>query len=253
MANDVRTRPTTPGVPPERPRRTWPDRIAAILPGAFLAVVFGFFFITKTSEAWTATKSVRAMLVIGGIVVGWVVLAWLLRRFVRWVWIRAAILSAIAVAIAVVLIRPYYVDVRDDTKLVKGPVQDAFAGGATCARRYCAHSDGTRARQHGPTPRYRPLGERRGRPHPPGRRVLRGAVLELRHRRQPGPDRLRPRGREPDQAREGPSWAVSGATSAPTPTTPCRRGTSRGRAGPCSCGAGPLPCRSPTPRRLRRD
>jgi len=125
MASEVRTRPMTPGVPPERPRRTWPDRIAAVLPGAFLAGVFGFFFITKTSEAWTATKSVRAMLVIGGIVVGWVVLAWLLRRFVRWVWIRAAILSAIAVAIAVVLIRPYYVDVRDDTKLVKGPVQDA--------------------------------------------------------------------------------------------------------------------------------
>jgi hypothetical protein len=125
MASDVRTRPTTPGVPPERPRRTWPDRIAAVLPGAFLAVVFAFFFITKTSEAWTAAKSVRAMLVIGGIVVGWVVLAWLLRRFVRWVWIRSAILSAIAVAIAVVLVRPYYVDVRDDTKLVKGPVQDA--------------------------------------------------------------------------------------------------------------------------------
>lgn len=125
MASDVRTKPMSPGVPPERPRRPWPDRIAAALPGALLAVVFAFFFITKTSEAWTATKSVRAMLVIGGIVVGWVVLAWLLRRFVRWVWIRSAILSAIAVAIAVVLIRPYYVDVRDDTKLVKGPVQNA--------------------------------------------------------------------------------------------------------------------------------
>jgi hypothetical protein len=131
MASEVRTRPTTPGVPPERPRRTWTDRLAAVLPGAFLAVVFGFFFITKTSEAWTATKSVRAMLVIGGIVVGWVVLAWLLRRFVRWVWIRTAILSAIAVAIAVVLIRPYYVDVRDDTKLVKGPVQDASQAAPT--------------------------------------------------------------------------------------------------------------------------
>jgi hypothetical protein len=125
MATDVRPRQSSSGEPPERPRRTWPDRIAAILPGALLAVVFGFFFITKTSEAWTATKSVRAMLVIGAIVVGWVVLAWLLRRFVRWVWIRSAILSVMAVAIAVVLIRPYYVAVRDDTKLVKGPVQDA--------------------------------------------------------------------------------------------------------------------------------
>jgi len=125
MATDVRTRQTTSGDTPKRPRRTWPERIAAALPGAFLAVVFGFFFITKTSEAWTATKSVQAMLVIAGIVVGWVVLGFLLRRFVRWVWIRSAILSAIAVAIAVVIVRPYYVDVRDDTKLVKGPVQDA--------------------------------------------------------------------------------------------------------------------------------
>jgi hypothetical protein len=125
MATEVRPRQTTPDVPPERPRRTWPERIAAALPGAFLAAVFGFFFITKTSEAWTATKSVQAMLLIGGIVVGWVVLAWLLRRFVRWVWIRSAILSVIAVAIAVLTIRPYYVDTVDNTRLVKGPVQDA--------------------------------------------------------------------------------------------------------------------------------
>jgi hypothetical protein len=85
MATDVRTRQTTPGVPPKRPRRTWSERVAAALPGAFLAMVFGFFFITKTSEAWTATKSVQAMLLIAGIIAGWVVLAWLLRRFVRWV------------------------------------------------------------------------------------------------------------------------------------------------------------------------
>lgn len=125
MATDVRVRRSSPDVSPPHPRRTWPDRVAAALPGAILAVVFGFFFITKTSEAWTATKSLRAILVIGGIIVGWVVLAWLLRRFVRWVWIRSAILSVIAVAIAVVIVRPYYVDTRDDTKLVKGTVQDA--------------------------------------------------------------------------------------------------------------------------------
>jgi hypothetical protein len=125
MATDVRPRQTTPDVPPRHPRRKWPERLAAALPGAFLAVVFGFFFITKTSEAWTATKSARAILVIGAVVAGWVLLAWLLRRFVRWVWLRSAVLSVIAVVIAVVLVRPYYVDTRDDTKLVKGPVQDA--------------------------------------------------------------------------------------------------------------------------------
>jgi hypothetical protein len=125
MATDVRPREATPDSPPPRPRRPWPERIAAALPGAFLAVVFGFFFITKPSEAWTATKSVQAMLVIGGIIAGWVLLGWLLRRFVRWVWIRSAILSVVAVAIAVVVVRPYYVDTVDNTRLVKGPVQDA--------------------------------------------------------------------------------------------------------------------------------
>jgi hypothetical protein len=125
MATDVRPRDATPDAPPPRQGRTWPERIAAALPGAFLAVVFGFFFITKPSEAWTATKSVQAMLVIGGIIAGWVLLGWLLRRFVRWVWIRSAILSVVAVAIAVVIVRPYYVDTVDNTKLVKGPVQDA--------------------------------------------------------------------------------------------------------------------------------
>lgn len=124
MATDVQPREKIPSVRSDR-RRSWSDRIASALPGAFLAVVFGFFFITKTSEAWTATKSVQALLLIAGIVVGWLVLAWLLRRFVRWVWIRSAILSVVAVVIAVLTIRPYYVDTVDNTKLVKGPVQDA--------------------------------------------------------------------------------------------------------------------------------
>lgn len=125
MAIDTRAPQAAPVVPPKRSRLHWPERIAAALPGAFLAVVFGFFFITKPDEALTATKSVQALLVIAGIVGGWVALGWLLRRFVRRVWIRSAILSVIAVAIAVVLVRPYYVDSVDNTKLVKGPVQDA--------------------------------------------------------------------------------------------------------------------------------
>jgi Electron transfer DM13 len=125
MATDVRTREAQPEKPPERRGRTWPERIAAALPGAFLAVVFGFFFITKTSEAWTATKSVQALLLIAAMIVGWVVIAWLLRRFVPWIWVRSAVLSVIAVAIAVIVVRPYYVDEVDNTRVVTGPVQDA--------------------------------------------------------------------------------------------------------------------------------
>jgi len=33
---------------------------------------------------------------------------------VPWIWVRSAVLCVIAVAIAVVVVRPYYVDVRDD-------------------------------------------------------------------------------------------------------------------------------------------
>ena len=130
MATDVRTEQAEPGDGRERRGRTWPERIALALPGAFLAVVFGFFFITRTSEAWTATKSVQAILVIAGIIGGWVLLGWLLRRFVPWVWVRSAVLSVIAVAIAVVIVRPYYVDTVDNTKLVKGLVQDASRSAA---------------------------------------------------------------------------------------------------------------------------
>jgi hypothetical protein len=128
VSTDVRTPPSPSGARP-RGRRTWPERIALALPGAFLAIVFGFFFATKPSEAWTATKSVQAMLVIGGIIAGWVLVGWLLRRFVPWVWVRAAVLSVVAVVIAVLLVRPYYVDTVDNTKLVKGTVQDASQAG----------------------------------------------------------------------------------------------------------------------------
>jgi Electron transfer DM13 len=130
VATDVRAPQKEPDTPPSRRDRTWPERIALALPGVFLAVVFGFFFITKTSEAWTATKSVQAMLLIAAIVVGWVVIAWLLRRFVPWIWLRAGVLSVIAVAIAIIVVRPYYVDEVDNTKVVKGTVQDASAAAA---------------------------------------------------------------------------------------------------------------------------
>jgi hypothetical protein len=125
MASDTRSTSTTSDAPGTKPRRRWPERVAAALPGVLLALVFGFFFVTKTSEALTATRSLRALLVIAGIVVGWVVLGWLLRRFVRWVWVRCAVLSALALVLAVVLVRPYYVDTVDNTKVVKSPVQDA--------------------------------------------------------------------------------------------------------------------------------
>jgi Electron transfer DM13 len=133
VATDVRTEHAEPGDRRGRRGRTWPERIALALPGAFLAVVFGFFFITRTSEAWTATKSVQAILVIAGIIGGWVLLGWLLRRFVPWIWVRTGVLSVIAVAIAVIVVRPYYVDTVDNTQVVQGPLQDASLAAAPAA------------------------------------------------------------------------------------------------------------------------
>ena len=191
VATDVRTDQAESEDRRRRRGRTWPERIALGLPGAILAVVFGFFFITKTSEAWTATKSVQAILVIAGIIGGWALLGWLLRRFVPWVWLRSAVLSMIAVAIAVAnrpaVLRRYgrQHEAREGVSAGRVP-----SSGASCAGP-STFAGGPGARQQRPVPGDRPFGPWRGLDHPPAGRVVRGAALELRHPVEPGSDRLR--------------------------------------------------------------
>jgi Electron transfer DM13 len=131
MATDVRARPEEPQ-PPQR-RSSWPSRLLVALPGVVAALVFGFFLITKSSEASTAFKSTRAILYIGGIVVGWVLLSWLLKRFFRPVWVRSAVMTVLTLLLAFFFVRPYYVDEVDNTRLVSGRVQDASDLPATTA------------------------------------------------------------------------------------------------------------------------
>lgn len=95
-----------------------------LLPGALMAGVLLFFLATKTSEAWAALKSVRAVLVIGALAAGWIVLSFVLKRFVRWPWVRAVVLGGAGVVLSVLLILPYY----QDTKVVE--TAQAALGGA---------------------------------------------------------------------------------------------------------------------------
>jgi Electron transfer DM13 len=86
-------------------------RIAAAVPGIVLLVAFGIFAITKWGPFESAITSGRALLVIIGIALGWFVIARLvLPRIVRSVWLRAGILSVLAVAIVALLVVPYYRD-----------------------------------------------------------------------------------------------------------------------------------------------
>ncbi len=131
MATDVRTRPEEPQ-PPQR-RSSWPSRLLVALPGVVAALVFGFFLITKFSEASTAFKSTRAIVYIGGIIVGWVLLSWLLKRFFRPVWVRSVVMTALTLLLAFFFVRPYYVDEVDNTRLVTGRIQDASEVPSTSA------------------------------------------------------------------------------------------------------------------------
>jgi len=95
---------------PERSNGTG-GRIAAAVPGIVLLVAFGTFAITKWGPFESAITSGRALLVIAGIALGWFVVARLvLPRIVRSVWVRAGILSVLAVAIVALLVVPYYRD-----------------------------------------------------------------------------------------------------------------------------------------------
>jgi Electron transfer DM13 len=132
MATDVRSRPEEPQ-PPQRRRTTWPTRLLVALPGIVGALIFGFFVIDKSSEASTAFESTRALVYIGGIIVGWVVLSWLLKRLFRPVWVRSVVMTALTLLLAILFVRPYYVDEVDNTRLVSGRVQDASDFPATSA------------------------------------------------------------------------------------------------------------------------
>jgi Electron transfer DM13 len=126
MATKIDERPEAPG--PERrrgTRRSWGNRVLAVLPAVAFLATFGYFFVDNNEEARSVLKSGRGLLTMAALFAGYVVLAFGLRRFVRWAWVAPLALTAVILALAAWIVRPYYVDETDNTRLVKEDVRDA--------------------------------------------------------------------------------------------------------------------------------
>ena len=104
--------------------RQW-QWILRALPAAAFVCTFGFFFVDKNEEARQVFRAGRGLLTVLALVGGYVVLAVTLRRFVRWPWVPPVVLTVVILALASWIVRPYYVDETDNTRLVRGPVEDA--------------------------------------------------------------------------------------------------------------------------------
>jgi hypothetical protein len=114
----------TPSEPPAPPRRWWEVALRLLPAAAFLAT-FGVFFVQKNEQARGVFRSGRGIVTLLVIVGGYVLIAVLLRRFVRWAWVAPVVLAAVVLGLAAWVVRPYYVDETDNTRLVEGPVADA--------------------------------------------------------------------------------------------------------------------------------
>lgn len=126
MATEVDRPQASPGAPPSQPpsRRWWEWLLRALPAIAFLAT-FGIFFVDKNEQARSVFRAGRGLITIAVLVGGYVALGFVLRRFVRWSWVAPLVLTAVIVALAAWIVRPYYVDDTDNTRLVEGPVADA--------------------------------------------------------------------------------------------------------------------------------
>lgn len=100
-------------------------RLLRFLPAAVFVATFGVFFVQRNEQARGVFRSGRGILTLVVIVGGYVVIAVLLRRFVRWSWVAPVVLAAVVLGLAAWVVRPYYVDETDNTRLVSGPVADA--------------------------------------------------------------------------------------------------------------------------------
>jgi hypothetical protein len=126
MATSVDQRPSRATPPHSEPsnRRWWQWLLRALPAIAFLAT-FGIFFVDKNEEARSVFRAGRGLLTVAVLVGGYLALAFVLRRFVRWSWVAPAVLTVVILALAAWIVRPYYVDETDNTKLIEGPVADA--------------------------------------------------------------------------------------------------------------------------------
>ena len=123
MASRVDERATAP--PPVPPQPThWLEHLLRVLPMLAFLLTFGVFFVHKNRAARSVFTSGRGLLTVAAIVVGYVVIAVLIRRWATWSWVAPVVLTAVVLALAAWIVRPYYVDQTADRRLVAGPVQD---------------------------------------------------------------------------------------------------------------------------------
>ncbi|MGH9013368.1 MAG: DM13 domain-containing protein [Acidimicrobiia bacterium] len=123
---DERTSPSPSPASPAAPTRApWWGWLLRALPAIAFLATFGFFFVDKSDSARTVLRSGRGLLTVAAIVGGYAVIAVALRRSVRRAWVAPLVLAGVVLGLAAWIVRPYYVDETDNTRLVEGPVVDA--------------------------------------------------------------------------------------------------------------------------------
>jgi Electron transfer DM13 len=126
MATKIQDRPPSPTGPSTGSSGTpWWQWLLRALPAVAFLATFGFFFVDKNEEARSVFRAGRGLLTVLVLFGGYAVLAFALRRFVKWAWVAPVVLTVVILALAAWIVRPYYVDETDNTKLVQGPVADA--------------------------------------------------------------------------------------------------------------------------------
>jgi hypothetical protein len=131
MATDVRTQPVE---PEPQPPHDGGSRLWDLLPIAILAVGFGFWTIDKWSAAKNSITSLRAVLVVLGIIAGWLLLSRLiLPRLLKWAWARSLVMSAIAIGLLLYIVVPYY-DKEEKSERFVTEAPPAEEGGGTDGR-----------------------------------------------------------------------------------------------------------------------